>query len=91
MVFQLTCLKLIIMTAHSKAFDDIIDFMLAGKTPEEIIAFKASKATNKRISYLLQQEKDAVISPEEKSELDYYMLLEHIVVLAKAKALDLTT
>lgn len=74
------------MTFPSKAYDDIINFILAGKKPEEIIAFKASKATNMRVKDLIEREKNESISPEEKSELDYYMLLEHIVLLSKARA-----
>jgi len=35
---------------------------------------------------LLRREKDSVLSEEERSELDHFMELEHILRMAKAKA-----
>ena len=74
------------MTIQSEAYNDIITFMIAGKTPEEIIAFKASDGLNQRMLELITKEKANTISEGEKKELDQYMWLEHLMRLAKARA-----
>jgi len=74
------------MTIQSKAYSDIISFMIEGKSPEEIMAFKASDALNERVLELVAKRKNHVIREEEKKELDQYMWLEHLMRLAKARA-----
>ena len=49
--------------------------------------FKASDAARQRVWDLIAKEKETGLLPEEKIELDDYLKLEHLVVLAKAKAL----
>ncbi|MEB3178356.1 MAG: hypothetical protein VKL59_04845 [Nostocaceae cyanobacterium] len=49
-----------------KVYDDIIEFIAAGTTPETVIKFKLSAASQER--------------------LDYFMVLEHIIRLPKARA-----
>ena len=39
-----------------------------------------------RLDFLIDREKNAVLSPEEKEELDQYILLERLIRLTKAKA-----
>jgi hypothetical protein len=70
----------------SKAFDELIDMIAAGTNPAQIVAFKPSIATLRRVEELLFKEKEGAISLEEKSELDDYLLLEHILRLAKVRA-----
>jgi uncharacterized protein YnzC (UPF0291/DUF896 family) len=50
------------------------------------MAFQASAETRARVNDLIQKEKDAGLSPEEKTELDDYLTLEHIIRMAKARA-----
>lgn len=66
------------MTTH-KAYEEVIDF-------SDLVAFEPSEEAKKRVLYLIEQEKAAAITPEEKSELDHYMQLEHLMRLAKARA-----
>ncbi|MCB0517713.1 MAG: hypothetical protein H6577_05305 [Lewinellaceae bacterium] len=70
----------------TKAFDEFIDLIAAGTNPAQIVAFKPSLATIRRVEELLFREKDGDITPEEKSELDDYLLLEHILRLVKVRA-----
>ena len=70
----------------NKAFDEIVEF-LAGHTPERVVNFHPSEETQKRVEDLLTRKRDDSLSPEEKSELDQYLMLEHIIRLAKARAL----
>lgn len=70
----------------TKVYDEIIDFIAAGASPAEVVAFKPSEQMQARVSDLLDREKGEGLSPEEKAELDHYLILEHIMRLAKAKA-----
>lgn len=68
------------------ASDEIIDFFVAGKSSEQIDAFRPSEATRERISWLLDHASDDTLSTEERSELEDYLQLEHLMILAKARA-----
>lgn len=67
-------------------YEEIIDFIASGTSPEKVIAFKPSEALQNRVSDLLFKNRTENLNLEEKSELDNYMLLEHIMRLAKARA-----
>ena len=74
------------MTVIPRAYNEMVDFITTEISPEKIIAFKASDQLQQRAEELILKEKSGQISAEEKSELDHYLLLEHIMVLAKAYA-----
>ncbi len=71
-----------------KAYEEVVDFIAAGTTPRNVIAFRPSEAAQERVSELLQREKSNGLSGVEKSELDHFMQLEHLMRLAKARARD---
>ena len=75
----------------NKAYDELIDFIASGTTPHNVIAFQPSEEVKLRVAHLIAQEKNEELSPEEKNELDNYMVLEHILRLAKAKAYQYLT
>ena len=68
------------------AYEEIIDFIAAGTTPGKIIAFRPSETAKARVSDLILRSKGANLSSDEKTELDHYMQLEHLMRLAKARA-----
>ena len=69
-----------------RAYEEVIEFIAAGTTPRSIVAFQPSDVTKQRVSDLIDQEKTRGLSGDEKSELDHYMQLEHLMRLAKARA-----
>ncbi|HSK73389.1 MAG TPA: hypothetical protein VK892_16955 [Pyrinomonadaceae bacterium] len=69
-----------------KAYEEVVNFIAAGTTPQNVAEFKASKETKERVEDLIFREKNEGISAEEKAELDLYMQIEHLMRLAKAKA-----
>ncbi len=69
----------------STAVDEIIEF-IAGENPKRVLEFKASQATRKRVFSLIEKSKAGQLSEEEQSELDHYLMLEHLLRLAKIKA-----
>jgi len=70
----------------AKSYDEIIDFIAAGSTPEAVVAFRPSDSVQQRVAELVERSKDASISSEEQSELEDYLQLEHIMIMAKARA-----
>ncbi len=74
------------MSTTTKAYEELIDFIAAGTKPDELIAYEPSVNVKKRVADLIHKEKTNALTPEEKSELDHYLELEHIMRLAKARA-----
>ncbi len=69
-----------------KAYEEIVEFIARGTTPNNVAAFRPSEATKERVTDLIRREKTSGISPEEESELNHYLQLEHLMRLAKARA-----
>ncbi len=74
------------MSTSTPAYHEIIDFIAAGTTPSEVANFRPSPEAQRRITDLLEREREQHLSPGEKAELDHFMELEHILRMAKAKA-----
>jgi hypothetical protein len=70
----------------ARAYEEVIDFIAAGTSAERVAAFRPSKATKERVAELILREKSASLSAEERSELEHYLQLEHLMRLAKARA-----
>jgi hypothetical protein len=70
----------------TKVYDEIIDFIATGTSPQSVIDFKLSTAAQERLEDLVYRHKIGELTPEEKMELDYFLTLEHIMTLAKARA-----
>ena len=69
-----------------KPYNEFVDFIAAGSTPESVANFTPSNATKEYVADLIQREKTTGLSAEESSELEHFMQLEHIMRLARAKA-----
>ena len=72
------------------AYEELVDFIAAGTTPEAVIAFRPSEAAKTRVADLVQREKSGSLSPDETAELQHYLHIEHLMRLAKARARQLT-
>jgi uncharacterized protein YnzC (UPF0291/DUF896 family) len=68
------------------AYEELIDFIAAGTTPESVAAFQASEQTRNRVEDLIRRKKNEGLTPEETAELNTFLHLEHVMRLAKAKA-----
>lgn len=69
-----------------KIYDEFIDFLAAGVTPETLVKFQYSESTQEQLEDLIYRAKMEKLTPEEQKEIDELLMLEHIVTLAKAKA-----
>lgn len=66
--------------------DELATF-LAGLSPKKVLAFETSQEAQARVSFLLDKNRSKGLSDEENKEMEHYMLVEHLVQLAKAQAL----
>ena len=69
-----------------KAHEEVIEFIAGGPSVRSVADFQASPVAKARVELLLRKEKIDGLTSTEKSELDDFMALEHIMRLAKAKA-----
>ncbi len=75
------------MQVKTKAvYEEVIDFIPGGTTPESVIAFQLSDTAKERLQDLIDGTKTEGLSAEERKELEMFLVLEHIMTLAKAKA-----
>ncbi|MGB7159411.1 MAG: hypothetical protein WBD40_15190 [Tepidisphaeraceae bacterium] len=68
------------------AYDEIVDFIARGTTPDDVASFRPSDEAQQRATELLQRQKAGTLTPDEAAELSHYLELEHIMRLAKARA-----
>ena len=66
-------------------YDHVSDF-IADMNPEKLLELRATDAERERLAALIDQEKETGLTPDEKDELDHYLVLERLLRLAKAHA-----
>jgi hypothetical protein len=71
---------------NPRIYDEIIDFLASGTTPKTLIEFQLSDNVKEYVGNLIFREKNSSLTTDEKSELDQFMMLEHILRMAKARA-----
>ena len=72
-------------TTHS-TIDEVLNFLLSAPSPEQIVAFHASESAQARIRYLLDANRNGLLTDSERLELDEASQLNHLIILLKAKA-----
>lgn len=77
--------KLELMT---RAYEEIVDFLSQGTTPEAVAAFEASTEAKQRVAELVSKEKLDELPPDEAAELNHFIEIEHLMRLVKARALQ---
>jgi hypothetical protein len=73
------------MIAYQSAYDSLADFM-ATLDPIKVMGFHAPTKIQDRVEELLEKKQDMGLTLTEQEELDHYLILEHIVRLAKSRA-----
>ena len=68
------------------AYEEFVEFIASGTTPEAVVAFRPSDAAKTRVADLIEREKTDALSPDETAELQHYLHIEHVMRLAKARA-----
>ncbi len=66
---------------------EVLEFLATLPTPEETLALRPSPALQQRMSELLEKNRTSGLSSDERDELQRYEYLEHLVRMAKGRAL----
>lgn len=78
-----------VMADHTDAFEDesaILALLASQPSPEQVLALHPTPELQERISDLLLRSKEGMLVAQEAAELERYLLLEHLVRLAKVHA-----
>jgi hypothetical protein len=70
----------------ARAYEEVINFIATQTPHNSLMAFHPSDQAKDRVMELVHKEKESSLAPDEQSELDHYMQLEHLMRLAKARA-----
>jgi hypothetical protein len=73
-------------TKTIKVYDEIVDFIASGTTPQSLIDFQLSEAAQERLEDLIYNAKNNALTKDDKRELEHFLTIDHILTLAKAKA-----
>ncbi|MXV78556.1 hypothetical protein F4083_00390 [Candidatus Poribacteria bacterium] len=71
----------------SPVYSEIIDFIAAGTTPQNLVDFSPSEKAKERMADLIHREKTTGLTSEETAELNHCLQLEHLMRLAKSRAI----
>lgn len=66
--------------------DSIIQFLTSFPTPEEVLEFRISPESQNRLTELLYENSARQLTDEEKQELDYFKIVEHMMRSARFNA-----
>ena len=68
------------------AYEEFVDFLAGGTTPQGIIDFRPSDETKTRVAELIHRQKTTSLSADEMAELNQFLQIEHLMRLTKARA-----
>lgn len=68
------------------AYDEFVDFLAGGTTPQGVVDFRPSEATRRKVAELIERQKAGGLSHDETAELNQFLQIEHLMRLAKARA-----
>ena len=68
------------------AYEELVDFIAAGTTPDGVVAFQPSQATKTHVADLIHRQKTSGLSSDDTAELEHFLHIKHVMRLAKARA-----
>lgn len=75
-------------SATARASAEIVNFLSANPSPQEVSGFYISDELQERLDYLLDMNREGEIEESEQYELDEWMKFDHITIMLKAQAAD---
>lgn len=69
-----------------RPIDEVIDFITSFPKPEAVLAYKAPLSLQERVEDLLHKKQTSKINDDELEELNKYMFINHIIIIAKKRA-----
>ena len=76
----------IVPSMRYRVFEEMIDFLASGPTPEQIAAYKISTNAQERLAELLEKNREEGLSEVENAELDVYEQVDYVMSLLMARA-----
>jgi DNA-binding LytR/AlgR family response regulator len=67
-------------------FLELIDFLSTRPTANQVLAHKVSSAVQERLEELLDKNREDGLTAAEEEEMDAYRLVNHVMILLKARA-----
>jgi hypothetical protein len=74
------------LVRNQKIYEEFIDLIAQGTTPESVTKFQFSESTKERIEDLVYLAKSGELTLENKKELDELLFVDHLITMIKAKA-----
>jgi hypothetical protein len=74
------------MNAPSPAYLELLDFIVSRIAPEAMLQFRPSETSQRRVAELVERQHEGTLSPDEVSELEEFLQIEHLLIMAKAQA-----
>jgi hypothetical protein len=68
--------------------EGIIAFITSFPTPQQVLDFRPAPEAEARLSELLYEQSARDLTKEEAREMDYFMVVEHIMRMAKLEAMQ---
>ncbi len=72
--------------ASPSLYQEIVSFLTADPALEQVAEFKISAPAQERLEELLDKNREAGLTPEEKTQLEKYLHFRHVMILLKASA-----
>ncbi len=69
-----------------RAFDEVIDFITSFPSTEQVLAYQPSHTSVQRLELLLDKKQEEQLNDEEAHELDQFLMVEHLMRIARKKA-----
>ena len=66
--------------------DVVTDFLAAGPSVDDLIAYRLPETLQERAQYLLDKKRDEGLTAPEQQEMDEFLQIDHLMALVKAKA-----
>ena len=67
---------------------EMFGFKEAGISPQQVLALRPSEVAQQRVEDLIVKEKESSLTPDESSELDEFLQVEHVMRMMKAGAMQ---
>ena len=71
---------------YDTLFEEIIDFLAAAPSVDDILSFQPSETLKQRSHYLMEQNRQGRLTAEERAELDEFLHMNHFVNMLKIRA-----
>lgn len=63
-----------------QVYDEMLDFLVSGPTPEQLAAHKISEPMQNRLTELMEKNREGVLTEAENAELDVFESVEDLMI-----------